>query len=251
MIKIISFLLFLGIIAFTVTQASAECNIVWSGDLSGSVPTQETSRTQQAAYEAFMSIQPNPPTGFTDNCYYYSYYYKVDFPTMHYLVSEYDQVCINGTWSYDYYEESKRCVPDYCEEYRTGNWDVVCENNTTSTIPTTTTTTAPATVVTLASFNAKPYAREVVIEWETETEINNAGFNLYRSESENGNYIKINTSLIPAQGSSTQGTSYEFTDKDVQNRKTYYYKLEDIDLNGVSTFHGPVSATPRVIYDIR
>ncbi len=26
--------------------------------------------------------------------------------------------------------------------------------------------------------------------------------------------------------------SYEFVDKNVQNRKTYFYKLEDIDLNG-------------------
>ena len=55
------------------------------------------------------------------------------------------------------------------------------------------------------------------------------------------------TSLIPAQGSSTQGASYEFVDTDVKNRKTYYYKLEDIDLNGTSTMHGPVSATPRLL----
>ncbi len=79
----------------------------------------------------------------------------------------------------------------------------------------------------------------------TESEIDNAGFNIYRSETEDGEYIKINDSLIPAQGSSTQGASYEFTDTDVKNRKTYYYKLEDIDLNGTSTMHGPVSATPR------
>jgi len=36
----------------------------------------------------------------------------------------------------------------------------------------------------------------------------------------------------------------------VQNRKTYYYKLEDIDLNGTSTMHEPVSATPRLIYGV-
>jgi hypothetical protein len=34
----------------------------------------------------------------------------------------------------------------------------------------------------------------------------------------------------------------------VRNRKTYYYMLEDIDLNGTSTMHGPVSAMPRVMY---
>jgi hypothetical protein len=37
-------------------------------------------------------------------------------------------------------------------------------------------------------------------------------------------------------------------DEDVRNRKPYFYKLEDIDLNGKSTMHGPVSATPRAVY---
>ena len=60
----------------------------------------------------------------------------------------------------------------------------------------------------------------------------------------------INTSLIPAKGTSTEGATYEFIDKDVKNRKTYYYKLEDIDLNGKSTMHGTVSATPRWILGI-
>jgi hypothetical protein len=87
-----------------------------------------------------------------------------------------------------------------------------------------------------------------MLTWTTETETNNAGFNLYRSESEDGAYIKLNDSLIPSKGSSTQGASYEFIDTNVQNRKTYYYKLEDIDTNGNSTFHGTVKAVPRWWY---
>ncbi len=55
----------------------------------------------------------------------------------------------------------------------------------------------------------------------------------------------MSDSIIPAQGFATQGASYSFVDNEVKNRKTYYYKLEDIDLNGTSTMHGPVSATPR------
>ena len=64
------------------------------------------------------------------------------------------------------------------------------------------------------------------------------------------NTIKINAALIPARGSSSQGAAYEFVDKEVKNRKTYWYKLEDIDINGVTTFHGPVSAKPRLIFGI-
>ena len=106
------------------------------------------------------------------------------------------------------------------------------------------------TVINLSSFTAIPAAGKVIVKWSTESETDNAGFNIYRSKSENGEYIKINDSLIPAQGASTQGASYEFTDSNVKNRKTYWYKLEDIDLNGTATMHGPVSATPRLIFGI-
>ncbi len=86
--------------------------------------------------------------------------------------------------------------------------------------------------------------------WCTEVELDNIGFNLYRAEAEGGEYIKINDALIPAKGSSAQGAAYEFVDADVQNRKTYFYKLEDIDLDGVSTLHGPIKATPRLIFGL-
>jgi hypothetical protein len=106
------------------------------------------------------------------------------------------------------------------------------------------------TLVTLSSFSATPSSKKVVIEWTTEAEIDNAGFNIYRAESRDGEYIQINDTLITGQGFATQGAVYEFVDTKVQNRKTYYYKLEDIDLNGTSTMHGPESATPRWIYGI-
>lgn len=102
--------------------------------------------------------------------------------------------------------------------------------------------------ITLASFDAESGNHEIKIAWSTESEMDNAGFNLYRSESENGEYIKINDALIPAEGSPTQGASYTFTDDGLQNRKSYWYKLEDIDLNGKATMHGPVNATPRLLY---
>ncbi|HUT83216.1 MAG TPA: choice-of-anchor D domain-containing protein, partial [Thermodesulfobacteriota bacterium] len=101
------------------------------------------------------------------------------------------------------------------------------------------------TVIQLSSFTASSSDREVILSWTTESEIDNAGFNLYRSESENGEYVKLNSSLIPAQGSPTSGATYQYIDKDVKNRTTYFYKIEDIDLNGKSTMHGPVSAVPR------
>jgi len=109
------------------------------------------------------------------------------------------------------------------------------------------TTTAP-TVITLAFFATIAGNNRIALRWRTESENQNTGFNLYRAESENGEFYKINTSLIPAYGSPTHGADYEFVDTNVQNRKMYYYKLEDIDLNGKSSYHGIVSSTPRWLY---
>ncbi len=88
----------------------------------------------------------------------------------------------------------------------------------------------------------------VVLNWTTASEIDNAGFNIYRSETENGEYVKINAALIPAQGIATEGASYKFVDWSVQRGKTYYYKLEDIDLSGIATQHGPASAAAKTLY---
>jgi hypothetical protein len=119
---------------------------------------------------------------------------------------------------------------------------------TTTTVASSTTTTATPTLIELSSFDAKGIWRFVILTWETESEIDNAGFNIYRSESENGEYAKINAGLIPAQGSATDGASYKFVDWSVERGKTYYYKLEDIDLSGKSTLHGPANAMAKTLY---
>jgi hypothetical protein len=111
-------------------------------------------------------------------------------------------------------------------------------------------TNAKPTVIELSSFTASPKINKVVLQWSTESENDNAGFNIYRAVTENGGYTKINDSIISAKGSSTQGASYAYVDNGLQNRTTYYYKLEDIDLNGKSTMHGPVRATPRWFFGI-
>ena len=40
--------------------------------------------------------------------------------------------------------------------------------------------------------------RPIVVRWSTESEVNTAGFNVYRSDSEDGPWTKINSQLIPA-----------------------------------------------------
>ena len=103
--------------------------------------------------------------------------------------------------------------------------------------------TNDGTVITLTSFTATPKATQVVVAWQTGSEVDTAGFNIWRSASATGTFTKVNATVIPAQGTGVGGASYTWTDTNVSAGQTWYYKLEDIDSSGVSTLHGPVSAT--------
>jgi hypothetical protein len=97
-----------------------------------------------------------------------------------------------------------------------------------------------ATAVGLVSFTATGQDSSVLVEWETAQEIDNLGFNLYRSTEVYGTYTKLNRRLIPGLISSVSGQQYSYTDTDVTRSVLYYYMLEDVDLSGTRTMHGPV-----------
>jgi hypothetical protein len=104
----------------------------------------------------------------------------------------------------------------------------------------------PPTAVTLASFTATPVDGHILIKWETAMEIDTVGFNLYRSESPDGPYVKLNNTIIPSQAPGAPfGADYAWLDENVQPGITYYYKLEDVEVGGKCTTHGPVSATAQ------
>jgi hypothetical protein len=96
------------------------------------------------------------------------------------------------------------------------------------------------TAISLVSFNVEANDGRAMIMWETGTELDNAGFNLYRAASLEGPWTKINTSLIVAEGDPLSGASYTFVD--MPGRGNFYYRLEDVDYFGLSTEHDPVLA---------
>ena len=105
---------------------------------------------------------------------------------------------------------------------------------------------AKRTLIELDQFNAVPKDNQITAVWNTLSEIDNAGFNLWRSDTKDGKYIKINSKIIEAEGGATQKAEYAYGDDTAKPGATYYYKLEDIDTRGASTFHDPVSAViPR------
>jgi hypothetical protein len=99
---------------------------------------------------------------------------------------------------------------------------------------------SPQTVVNLINFTAKGEGNSVKVAWETAQEIDNMGFNLYRAESPAGPYTRLNESLIPGSTFSVKGKKYSYMDSSVTRGKLYYYRLEDINVRGKKTLHGPI-----------
>ena len=73
---------------------------------------------------------------------------------------------------------------------------------------------------------------EIVVRWITESELNNAGFNILRSEKRDGEFTQLNTKLIAGQGTTSERTVYEFPDTSAKPNVVYYYQIQDVSLDG-------------------
>ncbi|MEM9776994.1 MAG: hypothetical protein AAF902_20620 [Chloroflexota bacterium] len=91
----------------------------------------------------------------------------------------------------------------------------------------------------------------VTITWSTETEFETAGFNIYRSEFQDGEYAQINQQLIPGKAEAAAGAVYSWQDTNAQPGMTYYYKLEDVEYNNTRTLHEPFSHRARSFSTIK
>ena len=92
-------------------------------------------------------------------------------------------------------------------------------------------------LVELAAFSATYGEGGVALAWETASEIDNAGFHVWRSESRDGEYVRVTDAMVPAVGDELAGAAYFFQDASVSSTR-YFYELEDIDYGGKSTRHG-------------
>ena len=100
-------------------------------------------------------------------------------------------------------------------------------------------------VVEMNFFEASAGEQSIVLRWQTAFETDNIGFNVYRSESLlRENAVQLNQELIKSlvPPGSTYGADYEFVDESALPYNTYFYWIEDVDVNGTITTHGPVRA---------
>ena len=88
--------------------------------------------------------------------------------------------------------------------------------------------------VELSGFNA---ARDrvtgaVVITWSTQSELNNAGFFIKRSQQQKGKFVVVNPTMIAGAGTTAEKQSYTFTDATADPNIVYFYQIEDVSLDG-------------------
>jgi uncharacterized protein (AIM24 family) len=114
------------------------------------------------------------------------------------------------------------------------------------------TCTGAPTAIELTSFSATSFgAEEVLLEWRTGYEVDNLGFHLYREE--NGQRLRLTPQLVAGSAfltgtgtPLTAGRSYTWIDASALSTESrpspvVRYWLEDWDLNGKKTLHGPVT----------
>ena len=95
----------------------------------------------------------------------------------------------------------------------------------------------PSQVV-LTYFGGEAATSQVTAFWETEIEVNNQGFNLYRSEPATGAFVQLNSDLIASQAQGgPAGASYQFVDP-APPGGAVEYRLESLDAQGMTTYLG-------------
>ena len=97
--------------------------------------------------------------------------------------------------------------------------------------------------VELSYFSASFYEYFPHLNWGTASETNNAGWNIYRSESGNiQDSIQVNPILIPGAGTTIEPIDYEYIDRHpVYPEQTYWYWLESVSESGETLIFGPIT----------
>ena len=93
----------------------------------------------------------------------------------------------------------------------------------------------------------------VIVTWTTESEVDNAGFNLRRSLTRDSGFTLLNPVLIAGAGTTGERQAYTFTDTSAKPGVEYYYQIEEVSLGGrpetlrTRRLPGPVSPANRAL----
>jgi type IX secretion system substrate protein len=89
--------------------------------------------------------------------------------------------------------------------------------------------------VEISIFNSSIVGNCIKLFWQTENEINNFGFEIFRSENSNKDFNWDNIGFVSGNGNSNYPIEYSFID-DQASSGIYYYRLKQIDNDGKFEF---------------
>lgn len=104
--------------------------------------------------------------------------------------------------------------------------------------------TSTPVAVALSRLAAEAGDGEALVVWDTASEFRNLGFHVWRRLAGENEPRRVTPGLILGRGTSDLSAHYAFRDRPLPNDVVAEYWLEDIELDGRSTWHGPVSALP-------
>lgn len=96
--------------------------------------------------------------------------------------------------------------------------------------------------VELVSFDAQVNGDDVVLNWETSSETNNAGFEVQMRQGEDRHVI----GFVEGNGTTTETQTYTFTAIDM-DAGTHTFRLKQIDFDGAFEYSPEVEATIEVV----
>jgi YVTN family beta-propeller protein len=108
---------------------------------------------------------------------------------------------------------------------------------------------APQAMTQLKSFDVAVEDGTAVLRWQTLVEAGMDGFQVLRSDAEEGVYAAVAKETIAAAGRS-EGASYEYRDESVHANRTYWYKLQEVRSDGSGQEFGPYSLSYQLAYGL-
>jgi subtilisin-like proprotein convertase family protein len=133
-------------------------------------------------------------------------------------LSEFNGADPNGTWALYVIDDSLDDIGSF-----SGGWSLDI--------------TIQPTAVTMARMTAQTTRAGVLLRWQTGTEADLLGFQIYRSRGQS--WQRITRSLIAAKGS-VSGASYRYLDRTARHGVSHRYRIKAVNRDGTATWFGPV-----------
>ena len=85
----------------------------------------------------------------------------------------------------------------------------------------------------MSHFRAEHTDAGVILNWTTESEVDNAGFYIYRSKTEDSEFKVVTPTMVQGAGTIGERNQYTWTDTTAKPNTVYYYRIEDVSHSGV------------------